>query len=149
MRVILALDFDGVLHSIHGAAFEHLRRFESILRQFPEVDVVVSSSWRETYAWEDILSYFSKDLHPRFIGPTPVLSVDSQQYPAHVRYLEIRKFLADSGRDPHRWIALDDDVSLFPPMCGELVLCDAKKGLDAATARLLRKRLWQLQKIGT
>lgn len=147
MKVILALDFDGVLHRIRGPAFEHLPRFESILRQFPEVDIVVSSSWREAYTWDHILNYFSEDLHRRIIGATPVLSAESPQYRAHVRHSEIRKFLVDSGRDPHRWIALDDDASLFPPMCEQLVLCDAQRGLDAATARLLRKKLWQLQKL--
>ncbi|MBF8179777.1 HAD domain-containing protein [Herminiimonas contaminans] len=149
MKVILALDFDGVLHSVQGPAFEHLARFESILRQFPEIDIVVSSSWREAYEWDHILNYFSEDLRPRIIGATPVLSAEGPQHPTHIRHLEIRKFLEDSGRGLHQWIALDDDASLFPPLCQELVLCDAQRGLDAATARLLRKKLWQLQKVGT
>lgn len=149
MRIVLALDFDGVLHAVHGPAFEHLPRLESILRQFSEIDVVVSSSWREAYAWDLILAHFSEDLHSRFIGATPVLSTTWPPYPAHIRYLEIKKFLEDSGRDPHQWIALDDDASLFPPACEELVLCEAKRGLDAAAARRLRKKLWQLQKMAT
>ena len=52
--LILFLDFDGVLHpegEDHilngGADFCFLPRLEALLREFPWVKIVISSSWRE------------------------------------------------------------------------------------------------------
>ena len=48
-KTILFLDFDGVLHAPNCRAsrlFEHLARLEAVLAAFPEVGIVVSSSWR-------------------------------------------------------------------------------------------------------
>jgi len=76
--VILFLDFDGVLHpegEDHilngGADFCFLPRLEALLREFPHVNIVISSSWREQLLYETLLKPFSSDIRDRILGATP------------------------------------------------------------------------------
>lgn len=56
------------------------------------------------------------------------------------RYCEILAYLGDSGTD---WLALDDDVLLFPPGCARLVLFEDSFG--DAEERILRAALEKLE----
>ncbi|WP_205895069.1 HAD domain-containing protein [Metapseudomonas otitidis] len=54
--MILFLDFDGVLHPEYDGqatpadvVFCHLPRFEAVMRDHPEVEIVISSTWREQF----------------------------------------------------------------------------------------------------
>jgi len=60
--MILFLDFDGVLHPMNRATgvFSLLPHFEQVMRDYPGVDIVVSSTWRETYSIEELRSVFPK-----------------------------------------------------------------------------------------
>lgn len=76
--MILFLDFDGVLHpegEDHifngGADFCFLPRLEALLRKFPFVKIVISSSWREQLLYKDLLKPFSNDIRARILGSTP------------------------------------------------------------------------------
>jgi hypothetical protein len=76
--VILFLDFDGVLHpegEDHvlngGADFCFLPRLEALLREFPQVKIVISSSWREQLLYKTLLKPFSSDIRARILGATP------------------------------------------------------------------------------
>jgi len=75
--VILFLDFDGVLHpegEDHilngGIDFCFLPRLEALLREFPHVKIVISSSWREQLRYETLLKPFSSDIRARILGAT-------------------------------------------------------------------------------
>ena len=68
--MILFLDFDGVLHpegEDHifkgGVDFCFLPRLEALLREFPQVKIVISSSWREQLLYKTLLKPFQR--HPR------------------------------------------------------------------------------------
>jgi len=73
--ITLFLDFDGVLHP--EPCFDRSRLFcqlpvlEAVLRDFPEVDIVISSSWRELLHLDDLKSLFSGDIAWRIVGVTP------------------------------------------------------------------------------
>lgn len=48
--MILFLDFDGVLHPITGSTpfqIASVNALEVVISQFPDLNIVVSSSWRE------------------------------------------------------------------------------------------------------
>ena len=66
--VYLFLDIDGVLHP-EGVGPElelcHLRNMETLLREFPQVLVVVSSAWRLESSFEELRQRFSPDMRPR------------------------------------------------------------------------------------
>ena len=83
MNPVLFLDFDGVLHSepsLPKEAFSQLPLVEAILREFPSVEVVISSTWRldwvgdsDAAAVENLRRYFSPDIAQRVVGVTPFL----------------------------------------------------------------------------
>lgn len=104
---VLFLDFDGVLHPYQSGSFIHLGKLEMILRNYPFVNVVISSSWRESSDMEYLRSQFSEDIRERVIDCTPVLGYEA----AYPREKEILGFVAK--HEVTHWIALDDDSSLF------------------------------------
>ena len=139
--MILFLDFDGVLHGLGQPVFEHLPRFEAVLRDFPQIQVVISSAWREDYSFDALLAFFSEDVQPRIIGTTPVITNEWPPHPRHVRHKEIQEFIEKTGCETRPWLALDDDQTLFPPDCASLILCEPVTGFDDEAADVLRARL--------
>lgn len=138
--MILFLDFDGVLHPFlarfSSDAFCHLPRLEKVLREFPAVQIVIASTLRESVPLAFLVQRFSPDIAVRIVGVTPILVIHDAGDVAGSRHREILAYLRGSGAD---WLALDDDASLFPPGCAELVLCD--DGFREAEERALRVAL--------
>lgn len=140
--MILFLDFDGVMHPVNQVDLfcreEHLAR---VLRDFPSVEIVISSSWRETHTLTDMQTFFLTDLRSRIVGVTPVIEIrDAGDVPG-VRLREINKYLTDTGNQRRRWVALDDAPELFTPKCAELVLCDGNHGFGNIAEKALRAAL--------
>ena len=145
---ILFLDFDGVMHAANKRDLfcreEHLAR---VLRDFQNVEIVISSAWRETHTLKTMQTFFLTDLRARIVGVTPSLEMDEADtcVVSAVRFCEIQKYLADTDNRRRRWVALDDDPTLFPPQCASLVLCDGSSGFAQAQECELRKILAGLE----
>lgn len=123
---ILFLDFDGVLHPGMAGSFSKLPRFEAFLRAQPTIQVVLSTSWRLSFPFEDLRDFFAPDLRARVIGATGCLPDDT---PAQ-RYQEICQWRRSNLAWQLPWVAVDDMADLFPSYCPELVLCEAIRGLQ-------------------
>jgi hypothetical protein len=138
--MILFLDFDGVLHpfSRPNGPLVHVPYFERVLRDFPDVDIVISSAWREAHSLQQLRAFFSEDIAQRIVGVTPQL--DSLKHP-FIREAEIVAWLRDTGRASETWVAVDDIASFFSPDCRNLVLVDTDVGFNKTTENELRKRL--------
>ncbi|MEO8171185.1 MAG: HAD domain-containing protein, partial [Oxalobacteraceae bacterium] len=141
-RTLLFLDFDGVLHPFAmppdaAQLFCHLPRLEGVLRDFPEVQVVISSTWRESRSLAELAALFSPDIACRIIGVSPVIAIRSLADANAVRYREIVQFLEGQDKEePIKWIALDDDADLVPPHCPNLIQCiDAFGSAEEAQLR--------------
>ena len=143
--MILALDFDGVLHPVNTTTepkFCRLELLEDWLRGRLEVDVLISSSWREVHPFDLLQSFFADDLRTRVLGVTPLthslLGPASSRSDAEravaigERQCEIEQWVAYCGVPAQRWAALDDDPSLFRPGCQNLVVCDPTVGLTVS-----------------
>lgn len=128
---LLALDFDGVLHPGLAGTLIYIDRIESFLSDHPMVHVAFSTTWRENYSTSEMASWFPNTMRSRFVGSTPILPDGPFQ-----RWREIQAFRAGQQMDG-AWAALDDDASLFPPNCPELVLCDSARGVRAPQLRSL------------
>lgn len=146
--MILFLDFDGVLHPEHDGeptpadrVFCHLPRFEAIMRDFPSVEVVISSKWRCQFSIDDLRSRFSPDIAARIIGATPQTDANDDQYLPARREGEILEWLAANGRENAPWIALDDASWQFQQHRDRLVACTWYIGLDEAVESRLRAML--------
>ncbi|WP_188422769.1 HAD domain-containing protein [Oxalicibacterium solurbis] len=64
---IIFLDFDGVLHDFpppqdSAKLFCNLPRLEAVLREYVNVQIVISSSWRQDYALPYLKTLFSQDI---------------------------------------------------------------------------------------
>src|SRR5690606_8722674 len=105
----------------------HVPRFEQILRDYPDIDVVISSAWREEHSIEVLRALLSPDICPRIIGSTPIFDFLDHSY---VRQAEIAAWLKENNREEEQWIVLDDSDWLFSPNCLNLILIDAEIGLD-------------------
>jgi len=146
--LFLFLDFDGVLHpdpcQDEGILLCHLPRLEAILRDFPAVEIVISSSWRNTRDLSQLRSYFNPDIAPRIIGVTPFWR--DHEYllcviGSYQRHVEIEAWLRASGRPWESWIALDDKPYWFRPFLPNLVACAPQTGLTDEVEIILRKKL--------
>lgn len=146
--MILFLDFDGVLHPFAGVerddGFAGWPRLQAVLDEHPHVDIVVSSSWRSISAakWEQEVP---ESLRARIVGCTPVIKRPLRiRYPAGytpepVRHLEILRYLKTTRQQGRSWVALDDDATLFPAGCQNLILC--RDGFGHDEERALRELL--------
>lgn len=150
--MILFLDFDGVLHPrpIIGRSGEadlfcsqHL--LEDVLRKVPQVEVVISSSWREQHPLDEIREHFAEDLRDRIVGMTPRPGEDIELAPSKLadypRHTQCVAWLVRHRPPGTRWLAIDDDAEHFSPRCAQLLLVDGSVGLTAATAARLLQRL--------
>ena len=146
--MILFLDFDGVLHPEHDGkptpadrVFCHLPRFEAIMRDHPEVEIVISSTWREQFPLDALRARFSPDIAARVIGATPITPrIDGKYAPAR-REGEILDWLTQAGREREPWLALDDAAWRFQHRRDRLIACTWYIGLDDAAELALRARL--------
>jgi len=141
--VILFLDIDGVLHPDPPQPDQCLRslpRLVEILRDFPEVEVVISSLWREHLSLEQLRELFPVDLRERIIDVTPIAERIADWLPAR-REGEILEWLEASGRADEPWLALDDQAWQFTQHRGRLIACVFYDGLDGQIEALLRQRL--------
>lgn len=140
--VILFLDFDGVLHP-HGDCsqawdlFRSLPLLEALLREFPSVRIVISSSWR-TDGLPSLKKHFSDDIAARIVGATAPTRRDADGYAPAEREQEIIAWLQANGGINQAWVALDDADWQFSLHKHRLVACNTDLGLDDAGCAELR-----------
>lgn len=113
------LDIDGVLHPYQSGSLVHLPKFEEWLEFMPEVDIVISSSWRESHTLHQLKSLFSSNMQHRIIGTTPILFDKT-------RLDEIQIFARENNIS--QWVAIDDDLTEFSDK-SRLVATQTSKGL--------------------
>lgn len=144
--MILFLDFDGVLHpQFEGIPtpadqlFCHLPRFETVMRDFQKVQIVISSTWRYQFSLDQIRTRFSPDIAAQIIGTTP--ETDQDAYIPDRREQEILSWLAATGNQDAQWIALDDAAWQFSQNRNRVVACAWYVGLDERMVTKLRNEL--------
>lgn len=148
--MILFLDFDGVLHPEinyrEEELFSKIPLFEKVLRNFPNVDIVISSTWRLNHGLEELKSKFSPDIARRIIDVTPVYA-DLPELHLVIgpfqRHVEIEGWLRQAQRIWEPWLALDDKPYLFKPFLKNLVR-SKNMGLDEEVAKILAEKLKSL-----
>lgn len=134
--ITLFLDFDGVLHPDHSPPAQLLCRldlFEPWIRQQPaQLEVVISSTWRQKHTFDALRGMFAPDVGTRMVGVTPPFHhIDDVPYEIYPfpREVECLEWLRVHRTPSSRWLALDDGERLFRPFCENLVLTDPQSGL--------------------
>lgn len=155
--MILFLDFDGVTHgepSLDADAFCQLPRIELVLREFPAVEIVISSTWRldwvqEEESLQEMRKLFANDIAPRVVGVTPDLSGKRRSDLPANRETYLREWECFTWLQHHRspdtpWLALDDRAGWFSPDSPHAMIVDGGYGFMPQDAYELRRRLRQL-----
>ncbi len=135
-RVILFLDYDGVLHPDPcldaSRLFENAQRLAKVLDPFPEVGIVLSTSWRNVRPDNELLDPLPERLRLRILGRTPNFgecAADAARAP-YRRHAECEQWLRDHYMSDCAWWALDDRADWFSPYCENLLECDPRFGFD-------------------
>lgn len=146
-QLTLFLDFDGVLHpeycnpSLH---FVMLPALEALLREYPQVEIVLSSTWRMQFEFSHLLSRFSPDISARIAGQTPVFA-ELKDVPdrliGYPRHAECWAWQRDHRMASDNWVALDDRPWLFYPLCHQLIQTNGAIGLTQDDLKRLSTRL--------
>jgi hypothetical protein len=106
-RVLLFLDFDGVLHAYEQGykrdkdkIFIRNHFIEDILRKMPNVEVVISSNWSKTCSLNILKNKFSEDVRHRFIGHLRKHTTSRSD--------DVRTYMETHGEVDVPWVAVDD-----------------------------------------
>jgi hypothetical protein len=137
MRKILFLDFDGVLHTdTDTRQFSRIALLDSWLARMEDVEIVISSSWRDAYPIESLKKIFPALLRERIVGATPILE---NGYAKGGRQREIEAWLAAASLHHANaaWIALDDNAAFFDIGCPFLILVDPARAFGDEEGRKL------------
>lgn len=136
---ILFIDFDGVLHPVsatrwfdlqlpieesieRGKLFRWTWLLADILQPYPEVAIVVHSTWRLLKS-DTELKCFLGPLGARYAGSTPRAQ----------RYESIEWVLQQNSLSDYR--ILDDHPEEFPLGIAELIICDSELGVYDRSVR--------------
>ena len=114
--MILFLDIDGVLHPDPPQPDQRLRslpRLISVLRDFTQVEVVISPLWRDHLSLDQPRELFPIELRERIIGVTPIAERIDGWLPAR-REGEILEWLQASGRIDEPWLGFGEQWNQKP-----------------------------------
>lgn len=138
----LYLDFDGILHPadvrmtkaeplrprvyVRGVAtdqplFRYMPLLELLLAPYPELKIVLATSWVATLGFNFAVNRLSSALQERVIGATT---------PAPTRFESINRDAESRGLT--RWLALDDDLEGWPEERRHLVVAPTNPVLALA-----------------
>lgn len=122
--------------------FEHANRLAAVLHPYPQIRIVITSTWREHFELETIKSFLPSVLADRVIGATQKGFVISGNG-VTLRSREISKYLKDNNMENISWLALDDTSYLFfgDEENPHLFLLDGDYGFTDAAATALDERL--------
>ena len=143
--MILFLDIDGVLHPSSGSTPfvpACVAVLESLLSGFPDIEIVITSSWREDKSLPELKALLGRQIGSRVIGITPVID---EPFLHHVRFHETQAYLADTDKQDTLWVALDDEVGNYPSNLPVLIT-DRRSGITEEDGLRLKHMIAELQK---
>lgn len=111
-KFLVFLDFDGVTHPITGTPMfipQCMSALSTALKSI-DLELVVSSSWRETKSFDELKEILSP-LGKKVQGITPVID---DPFLKNVRYYEVLDYLKESKQENLGWIAIDDCRGFYP-----------------------------------
>lgn len=166
MKVVY-LDFDGVLHpaavyqrkgqpyldgtytQVGMSLFMHCEKLAEVLKDFPDVRIVLSTSWVHVKGFSYARDRLTSELQKLCIGATFHSSMKKDRYDHTFGLMTRYQQIITDGfrRKPTHWVAIDDDEHGWPDIeFDHLVHTDEEAGLgDPQKLLELRKILesWQ------
>ena len=139
MRSVLFLDYDGCLHAddvylIDGVPvmrregaqiFEHANMLAKILAPFPDVQIVLSTSWVGIFNFVRAKLYLPQSVQQRVVGTTYEYRTDKQEWSELSRFEQIIRYVR--AKNVQSWLALDDDDTGWPQSCQQNLVCPSPR----------------------
>lgn len=144
---VLYCDYDAVLHpqSVYvkrrvgpflsnapgHRLFEHVALLEELLKPYPNVHIVLSTSWVRRYRGSiaRVTKQFTPSLRARVIGATYHSRMDDASFASMARGMQVWSDVL--RRRPSAWLAIDDDDYGWPVWCrNQLVKTDLMLGIS-------------------
>jgi hypothetical protein len=159
-ELVLYLDFDGVLHHENVLwhpkigpylsapeqykLFMHVDLLRELLEPFPELFIVLSTSWSVRYGCTNAAKNLHPSLRVRVIGGTHHKRMDQRNFFNQSRGEQIWSDVC--RRQPKAWLAIDDDVAHWPKHClDRLVQTHPHDGIsDPTVLTELKSKLHEL-----
>jgi len=154
--MILFLDYDGVLHpdaaylvngrpelQAMGELFMWAPVLERLLIPYPEVRIVLSTSWvRVLKSFTRARAYLPVSIQARVVGATWHSAMGRHHEGSHraevswftelSRYAQIARYVARAGPQAEKWIAIDDDGDDWPSeLRNHLIHTDGAIGISS------------------
>ncbi len=145
---IIFLDYDGVLHPDQVVndrrlgvilrcdghnLFEHTELLLSLLEPYPEIKIVLSTSWVRVLGFDQAKNRLPAELQERVVGATYSESM-SEYFAGLSRYDQISDYVNE--HEITDWIAIDDDGEGWPENENHrLVLTEDWGGIGEAAAQ--------------
>lgn len=151
--MVIFLDFDGATHPDRCFAdnlFCRMPLIEEVLREFPRIQIVISSSWREHYSLDDIRDFFDAGMQDRVIDVTPIFERMKDLWPTgtapeYERQWECELWMEENRPWGARWLAIDDRPTWFSPDCQNLLDTNPEFGFMSDDQVTLRQMLQKMQ----
>lgn len=153
--LLLYLDFDGVLHhdevyrhprrgiyinaGAHFTLFQHASLLETELAPYPEVRIVLATSWVRELRYSRALKHLPLRLRTRVIGSTYHTAMNVDAFRDKPRGMQVLEDV--SRRQPQEWLALDNDDRGWPQeLRDRLILTDDVLGISKLSVHATMKR---------
>lgn len=153
---ILYLDFDGVLHdkevylhkkcgtdinTLGRTLFEWMHILEELLSPYPDVSIVLSTSWVSERDYAFARKQLSPALQARVIGATFHSRImQKEEFARTPRGLQIIEDV--HRRSPAAWFALDDDNLGWADFClDKLIQTNGRSGISAPAIQASIRRM--------
>lgn len=144
---VLYLDFDGVLHhenvlwhprrGVYAGPpgfrlFEHAALLEELLEPYPQMNIVLSTSWVRTYGCYGAAQKLPAGLSRRVIGAIFHSRMNEKMFLQKPRGKQVLEDV--TRRQPVDWLALDDDIEGWPEETDHVILTHEELGISAPGA---------------
>jgi len=144
---VLYLDFDGVLHHENVlwhprrgtyagppgfVLFEHAALLDDLLSPYPQMNIVLSTSWVRTYGCYRTAQRLPEGLRRRVIGATFHSRMNEQLFLMKPRGKQVLEDV--TRRLPVDWLALDDTDEGWPDDSDHVILTHEELGISAPGA---------------
>jgi len=168
--MLLFLDYDGVLHpdaaylisgrpvlKAEGELFMWAPVLAELLRPYPEIKIVLSTSWVRVLGFSRARDFLLPEIRSRVIGGTWHSAMGRHAEGSHrtdihwlvesSRYQQIARYIARAGGRASNWLAIDDDAEGWDEaLRARLVETEGETGLSSPLAQSeLRAKLRLLQ----
>lgn len=130
-ELILYLDYDSPLHHENVwwhprrgpyikagpqfSLFQHVGLLAEVLEPYPDLRIVLSTSWVRRYTYSKAAKRLPISLRQRVIGATYHSEMHEESFAAAPRGMQIWSDVL--RRQPKDWLALDDDYLHWPAWC--------------------------------